>query len=60
MEPYFKVFVLNQILVIHLENIGHLMDLATIFYNPSMDGRIPLIKECYQTLTLMVISFLRC
>ena len=56
MEPFFKVFVLNQILAIHLRNIGHSMDHVTIFCNPSLDGRILLIKEYCQMLTSMVCN----
>ena len=45
MGQFFKVFVLNQILAIHLANIERLMDHVTIYYNLRLDGKIHLIKE---------------
>ena len=57
MAQFSKAIVLNQTHVTQNKNIEHMMGLVTIFCNPSLAGRIPLIKEYCQMLTLMVSKF---
>ena len=60
MAQFSKAIVLSQTLVTQNKNIGPMMGLVTIFCNPSLAGRIHLIKECCQMLTLMVSIYLPC